>query len=267
VIEKLVVEPGTPAGLAGRDPGDDLGLPGKREVKPLRADLLERLRKLQDRLWAEESRSILLVLQGLDTSGKDGAIEHVFTGVNPQGVAAFAFKAPTLTELAHDYLWRIHHACPARGKVGIFNRSHYEDLVTVRVLGLVPEDVCRYRYRHVREFERMLTEEGTTVVKVFLLISREEQAERLQARLDDPDKRWKFRTVDLTTRERWTDYMEAYEEAISETSTEWAPWHVVPADRKWVRNVAVAQLLVDTLERLDPRYPEPEEDLSGIRIE
>jgi PPK2 family polyphosphate:nucleotide phosphotransferase len=267
VSKRLLVEPGTAAGLAGRDPRDDLGLPGKREVEPLRADLLARLRDLQNRLWAEESRSVLVVLQGLDTSGKDGTIEHVFTGVNPQGVSTVAFKAPTSAELAHDYLWRVHDACPSRGRVGIFNRSHYEDLVTVRVLGLVSAGVCRRRYRHVREFERMLTEEGTTMLKVFLLISKEEQAKRLQARLDNPEKRWKFQTSDLATRERWAAYMEAYEEAIGKTSTDWAPWYVVPADRKWVRNVAVAQLLVDTLERLDPRYPEPKEDLSAIRID
>jgi PPK2 family polyphosphate:nucleotide phosphotransferase len=267
VRSALAVAPGGPAGLARRDAADRLGLPGKEEVEPLRADLLVRLRALQDRLWAEASRSVLLVLQGLDTSGKDGTIEHVFSGVNPQGVANASFKAPTHLELAHDYLWRIHHACPKRGEIGIFNRSHYEDLVTVRVLGLVSQDACRRRLRHVREFERMLSEEGTTLVKVFLHISRDEQAERLRARLDDPEKRWKFRRRDLETRERWDDYLAAYEEAISETSTEWAPWYVVPADRKWVRNVAVATLLVDVLEQLDPRYPEPEEDLSGIVVE
>ncbi len=267
MIERLRVEPGTAAGLAQRDPTDRLELDGKEEVEPVKAEFLERLRDLQDRLWAEASRSVLLVLQGLDTSGKDGTIEHVFSGVNPQGIADASFKAPAPPELAHDYLWRVHACCPPRGEIGIFNRSHYEDLVTVRVLGLVDGDRCLRRMRHVREFERMLTDEGTTVVKVFLHISKEEQAERLRSRLEDPDKRWKFRTGDLETRKRWDDYLAGYEEAISETSTDWAPWYVVPADRKWVRNIAVSRLLVETLERLDPRYPEPEEDLSGIVVQ
>lgn len=266
MIDRLLVKPGEPAGLVVRDPADRLGLDGKDEARTVRDELLERLHELQDRFWAEATRSVLLVLQGLDTSGKDGTIEHVFHGMNPQGVRAAAFKAPTVHELAHDYLWRVHDRCPARGEIGIFNRSHYEDLVTVRVLGLVPAEACRTRYRHVQEFERMLSDEGTTIVKVFLHISKEEQAERLQARLDDPDKRWKFRAGDVETRRRWDDYMDCYEEALTETSTGWAPWHVVPADRKWVRNVAVATLLVHTLESLDPRFPEPEEDLSGITI-
>jgi PPK2 family polyphosphate:nucleotide phosphotransferase len=267
MVDGLVVEPGKPAGLGTRDPGDRLGLGSKEEAEPVREQLLERLHELQDRFWAEATRSVLLVLQGMDTSGKDGTIEHVFHGMNPQGVRVASFKTPTVHELAHDYLWRVHDRCPARGEIGIFNRSHYEDLVTVRVLGLVSPEACRRRYRHVQEFERMLSDEGTTIVKVFLHLSLDEQAERLQARLDDPDKRWKFRTGDLDNRARWDDYMASYEEAITETSTEWAPWYVVPADRKWVRNVAVARLLVDTLESLDPRYPEPEEDLSGITVE
>jgi PPK2 family polyphosphate:nucleotide phosphotransferase len=266
MMDALRVEPGTGARLLERSPADDLGLPGKSEVGPERKQLLERLGDLQERLWAESERSVLLVLQGLDTSGKDGAIKHVFSGVNPSGIADASFKAPNDAELAHDYLWRIHAACPPRGEIGIFNRSHYEDIVTVRVLGLVAGDVWPRRYRHVREFERMLTDEGTTMLKVFLHISREEQRERLEARLQDPRKRWKFRSSDLETRERWDELMDAYDEALTETSTEWAPWYVVPADRKWVRNVAVARLLVDTLERLDPRFPEPEEDLSGLEI-
>jgi PPK2 family polyphosphate:nucleotide phosphotransferase len=267
MIDRLAVRPGSAAGLSERDPGDRLGLDGKEEAEPVRDELLERLHELQDRFWAEATRSVLLVLQGMDTSGKDGTIEHVFHGMNPQGVRAAAFKAPTVHELAHDYLWRIHDSCPARGEIGIFNRSHYEDLVTVRVLGLVSPEACKARYHHVREFERMLTEEGTTIVKVFLHISKQEQAERLQARLDDPDKRWKFRASDLETRKQWDDYMALYEEALTETSTDWAPWYVVPADRKWVRNVAVARLLVHTLDSLDPRFPAPEEDLSGITVE
>jgi PPK2 family polyphosphate:nucleotide phosphotransferase len=267
MIDELVVKPGEPAGLDARDPGDRLGLDDKDEAEAVRDELLERLHELQDRFWAEATRSVLLVLQGMDTSGKDGTIEHVFHGMNPQGVRAAAFKVPTVHELAHDYLWRVHERCPARGEIGIFNRSHYEDLVTVRVLGLVSPEACRRRYHHVREFERMLSDEGTTVVKAFLHISKAEQAERFRARLDDPDKRWKFRKGDLETRARWDEYAACYEEALTETSTGWAPWYVVPADRKWVRNVAVARLLVETLESLNPRFPEPEEDLSGITIE
>jgi PPK2 family polyphosphate:nucleotide phosphotransferase len=265
LVSRLLVKPGEPAGLAERDPGKRLGLPGKSEVEPLRTELLEQLRGLQERLWAESSRSVLLVLQGLDTSGKDGTIEHVFSGVNPQGIHDASFKPPTPVELAHDYLWRVHQACPSRGEIGIFNRSHYEDIVTVRVLSLASDDAWRRRYQHLREWERMLTDEGTTIVKVFLHISKEEQRARLQARLDDPAKRWKFRSSDLDSRARWADYMAAYEDALTETSTEWAPWYVVPADRRWVRNVAVSQLLVKTLERLDPQFPEPE-DLSGMEI-
>jgi len=267
MIDHLLVKPGQPAGLGVRDPGDRLGLDGKDEAGTERDGLLVQLHELQDRFWAEATRSVLLVLQGMDSSGKDGTIEHVFHGMDPQGVRAAAFKVPTTDELAHDYLWRVHGRCPARGEIGIFNRSHYEDLVTVRVLGLVSPEQCRRRHRHVQEFERMLTDEGTTIVKVFLHISKAEQAKRLRARLDDPDKRWKFQTHDLETRKRWDDYMACYEEALTETSTEWAPWYVVPADRKWVRNVAVARLLVATLESLDPRFPEPEDDLSGITVE
>lgn len=266
MLGKLVVEPGKPAGLHRRDPGDRLGLEGKEAAAPLVAGLIEELTAAQDRLWAEAARSVLLVLQGMDTSGKDGTIRHVFTGVNPQACRVAAFKVPTVTELAHDYLWRVHAVCPARGEIGIFNRSHYEDLVTVRVLGLEPKDVWGRRYRHVREFERTLADEGTTVVKVFLHISKKEQRERLQERLDDPGKRWKFELGDLETRRRWDELMAAYEEALTETSTEWAPWYVVPADHKWVRNVAVARLLVDALKRLDPRLPDPEEDLSGVEV-
>lgn len=267
MLEQIRVRPGAAAGLAERDPADRLGLEGKQESLPRLAALLEELSSLQERLWAEGSRALLLVLQGLDASGKDGAVRSVFTGVNPQGVRVVSFKAPAANELAHDYLWRVHESCPARGEIGIFNRSQYEDIVTVRVLGLVPEDVWRRRADHVRAFERLLVDEGTTVLKVFLHLSREEQRERLRERLDDPSKRWKFRSGDLETRARWDDYAAAYEEAITETSTEWAPWHVVPADRNWVRNLAVAELLVETLRRLDPQLPEPEPGLERIVLD
>ena len=262
----LIVEPGEPARLAHRHTGDDLGLESKEAVASLVERLIGDLRGLQDRLWAEARRSVLLVLQGVDTSGKDGTISHVFTGVNPQACKVASFKVPTPTELAQDYLWRVHAACPARGEIGIFNRSHYEDLVVVRVKNLVPKDVWQRRFRHVREFERVLTEEGTAIVKVFLHISKDEQRKRLQERLDDPAKTWKFRLGDLDDRKLWDDFTAAYEEAISETSTEWAPWYVVPADRKWVRNAAVAHLLVKTLKEMDPQLPPPAEGLAGVVV-
>jgi PPK2 family polyphosphate:nucleotide phosphotransferase len=230
------------------------------------ADLQPRLRDLQERLWAEASRAVLLVLQAMDAGGKDGTIRSVFTGVNPQGVRVSSFKVPSGRELMQDYLWRVHAECPERGEIGIFNRSHYEDVVVVRVHGTVPESVWRRRYRHIREFERILTDEGTTVVKIFLLVSRDEQRQRLQARLDTPRKNWKFRTGDLDDRARWDDFVAAYDEAITETSSDWAPWYVVPADRKWVRNVAVSTLLVQTLEALDPHYPPPAPGIESLTV-
>jgi PPK2 family polyphosphate:nucleotide phosphotransferase len=266
VLDQLIVKPGKPASLAARDPGDKLGLASREEAEPGRQRLLEELAAFQDRLWAEAARGVLLVLQGVDTSGKDGTIRHVFTGLNPAGVADAAFKVPAGAELEHDYLWRVHAVCPGKGEIGIFNRSHYEDIVTVRIRELQPKAVWSKRYRHVREFERMLTDEGTAIVKVFLHISKEEQRRRLQARLDEPDKRWKFKLGDLDSRALWGSLMEAYEEALTETSTDWAPWHVIPADHKWVRNVAVSHLLVETLRKLDPRFPDPKEDLSGVVV-
>jgi PPK2 family polyphosphate:nucleotide phosphotransferase len=181
----------------------------------------------------------------------------VFTGLNPQGCRVVSFRAPTGTELAHDYLWRVHAALPARGEIGIFNRSHYEDIVAVRMLELAPRKVWQRRARHIREWERVLADEGTTLLKVFLNVSREEQQARLQERLDDPEKRWKFREEDLEVAKRHDEYLQAYEEAIAETSTKWAPWYVVPADRNWLKSLAVAELLAQKLAELDPRFPEP----------
>lgn len=262
----LCVAPGQSADLAARDPGDRLGLGAKDENAERLAELIARLGVLHNRLWAESKRSVLLVLQGLDASGKDGTIKHVLTGINPQGCRVASFKAPTPLELAHDYLWRVHAVCPARGEIGIFNRSHYEDVIAARVRKLVPERVWRKRYQQIREFERLLTDEGTTLLKIFLHISRDEQGKRLQERLDDPEKVWKFQRSDLDDRALWPEYQEAYGDALTETSTEWAPWHVVPGDHKWVRNVAVAQLLVDTLEALDPKLPDPDAGLADVQI-
>jgi PPK2 family polyphosphate:nucleotide phosphotransferase len=258
MIDALRVTPGEHPHLARRATDDRLGIEDKEEGRVLLAELHERLEVLQQRLYAESRRSVLLVLQGLDASGKDGVIRSVFTGLNPQGCRIASFKAPTAGELAHDYLWRVHAQLPARGEIGIFNRSHYEDIVAVRVRGLAPEAVWRKRAGHIREWERMLVDEGTTIVKVFLNVSRDEQRARFQERLDDPEKRWKFRRGDLDDRARWDDFVRAYDEAIAETSTAWAPWHVVPADRNWVKSVAVATLLVDALERMAPQLPDPE---------
>jgi PPK2 family polyphosphate:nucleotide phosphotransferase len=264
MLERLIVKPGEAANLAGRDPRDTLGLPGKPEANERLKALLEELSQYQTRLWAESRRSVLLILQGLDASGKDGAIRKVFTGVNPQGCRVVSFGVPTETELEHDFLWRIHASCPARGEIGIFNRSQYEDVVTVGVMELTPEEVWRPRIGHIREFERTLTDEGTTIIKCFLHVSKEEQKRRLEARLVNPEKRWKFNPGDLETRRRWDRFADAYEEALTATSTELVPWFVVPADRKWVRNVAVANLLVETLRRLDPQLPQPQFDALTI---
>jgi PPK2 family polyphosphate:nucleotide phosphotransferase len=258
MLEELIVKPGEAANLAGRDTRDTLGLPGKPEGNERLKELLAELSDYQARLWAEDRRSVLLILQGLDASGKDGAIRKVFTGVNPQGCRVVSFGVPSETELEHDFLWRIHANCPTRGEIGIFNRSHYEDVVTVGVMELAPEDVWRPRIGRIREFEATLTQEGTTIIKCYFHISKEEQKQRLEARLDKPEKRWKFNPRDLEVRRRWDRFIAAYEEALTATSTEPAPWYVIPADRKWVRNVAVASLLVETLRRLDPQYPQPQ---------
>ena len=255
MLDRLIVKPGSAAGLDLRDTRATLGLPGKEETKADLQQLLGELSTLQERLYAEGTRSVLLVLQGLDASGKDGTIRHVFTGVNPQGCRVTSFKAPTPHELAHDFLWRVHAECPARGMIGIFNRSHYEDVVTVGVLGLAPEEVWRRRPQRIVEFERLLVEEGTTVLKCFLHVSPEEQRERFAERLSDPTKGWKHNPKDEETARRSAEFTAAYEEAISGTSTEHAPWYVIPADRNWVRNHAVATVLVEALRRLDPQYP------------
>ncbi len=235
---------------------------GKEELKKLNA----RLEELQELLYAEHKHRLLIVLQAMDAGGKDGTIRHVFDGVNPQGVKVAGFKVPTPEELDHDYLWRIHKHTPGRGEIVIFNRSHYEDVLVVRVKRLVPSSVWRPRYKHIRDFERMLADEGTTIRKFFLHIDREEQKKRFQDRLNTPHKQWKFRRGDLDDRALWEEYMGAYQEAIQETSTEWAPWYIIPANRKWYRNLVISRILVDTLEGLKMSWPEAEEDLENIII-
>jgi PPK2 family polyphosphate:nucleotide phosphotransferase len=267
VIDLLRVGPGERPRLAERDCADMLGFADKDAGEEALDDLRDRLDRLQQRLYAEQRHSILLVLQGLDAAGKDGVIRRVMTGLNPQGCRVASFRAPTSPELAHDYLWRVHAALPARGEIGIFNRSHYEDVVAARLHELAPDDVWRRRPAHLNDFERMLTDEGTAIVKVFLNVSREEQRLRLQERIDDPEKRWKFRHGDLEVRSRFDEYLAAYEDVIADTSTAWSPWHIVPADRNWVKATAVAALLVDALERIDPRLPDPEPGIEGLRID
>jgi PPK2 family polyphosphate:nucleotide phosphotransferase len=264
-MERYRIPPDIAVDLRAFDPGDTGGLKEK-EAESRLAGLNDRLEALQELLYAEGKHKVLVVLQAMDTGGKDGVIRHVFDGVNPQGVRVASFGRPTEEELAHDYLWRVHRHTPGAGGMVIFNRSHYEDVLVVRVHGLVPESVWGRRYHQINEWERLLAEEGTTILKFYLHISPEEQAERLAARRDDPTKRWKFSRGDLEERGRWSDYMAAYEAALSRTSTPWAPWYVVPADRKWYRNLVVATALVGTLESLQMAYPQPAEDLSGIVI-
>lgn len=214
------------------------------------------LRDLQELLYAEHKQKLLVVLQGIDTSGKDSTIRHVFGDVNPQGTHVVNFKVPTRKELAHDYLWRVHPNTPGKGEIVIFNRSHYEDVLVVRVHELVPETVWERRYGHINEFERLLADEGTTILKFFLHISKNEQAERFLARLDRPHKRWKFNPDDLAERDRWEDYTAAYEDMLSQTSTSWAPWYVVPSDRKWYRNLVVSSVIIAKLKSLDMHFPD-----------
>ena len=266
-IDRYRIRPDDEVDLADIDTRETKTFDGDKEASlPELHRLRTRLAELEDLLYAEGKHRLLIVLQAMDSGGKDGTIRHVFRDVDPIGVHVRPFKKPTERELAHDYLSRVHPHVPGNGEIVIFNRSHYEDVLVVKVHGLVPDDRIEKRYRHIREFERMLVDEGTTIVKFFLHISKDEQAERLQARLDEPDKRWKFSKGDLAERERWDDYQRAFEKAIEETSTDDSPWFVIPADRKWYRNLSVARILVETLENLDMRYPDPEDGLDDIVI-
>jgi len=262
-----LVAPGAPVDLSEIDPRSNAGAPGGEEETEARfPELWQRLAGWQERLWAERRQSLLIVLQAMDAGGKDGTIKHLFRGLNPAGSRVASFRAPTEVELAHDFLWRVHQVAPGRGESVVFNRSHYEDVLIVRVRSLVPEAVWRPRYGHIVHFEENLAAAGTRVVKIFLHISKEEQAERFRHRLEDPTKRWKFRRGDLDERRLWDDYQAAYSEAIARTSTEAAPWYIVPADRKWYRNWAIAHIVLETLEDMAPQYP-PAEDLDGVVVE
>lgn len=238
----------------------------KKQARAEEAKLEEKMASLQERLYAEGKQSLLIVLQSLDAGGKDGTIKHVFNAANPQGIRVANFKVPVGDELTHDFLWRIHQHTPPKGYIAIFNRSHYEDVLVVRVNELAPKSVWQKHYDHINNFERLLFDNGTRILKFFLYISKEEQRERFQERLDRPDKNWKFSTGDLTVRERWDEYMEAYEDVLTRCNTEYAPWHVIPADRKWYRNYVITKAIVETLEAMDPQYPPAEPGLDKVVI-
>ena len=267
VIAPLRVEPGSAVDLGAIDPGATPEFEGDKETSEVELDALrDELTDFQERLWAEKKQSLLIVLQAMDGGGKDGTIRKVFTAFNPQGTRVTGFGVPTEEELAHDFLWRIHPNAPGKGRIGIFNRSHYEDVLVVRVNELAPKSVWSRRYELINGFEQSLAEAGTTILKLMLHISRDEQRERFEKRLDDPARRWKFRLADLDARAKWSDYMAAYAEALSRCSTPHAPWFVIPADRKWYRDLAVARIVTDAARRMNPQYPEPEEDLSAVVV-
>lgn len=258
-LKHYIVEPHARLKLARFD-ADDTGDYGRNDAGKAKAvadtaPILDRLRRLQERLYAHADRALLIILQAMDTGGKDGAIKHVMAGVNPQGCRVTSFKAPSARELSHDFLWRVHHEVPPKGHIGIFNRSHYEDVLITRVHGMVSDETAEERFKHIMHFERLLSENGTAILKFFLYISKDEQRKRLEARVRNPEKRWKFNPGDLVERAHWEKYMAAYEAAISATSTKWAPWYVVPANRKWYRNVVIAQTIVQTLEDMNLTHP------------
>jgi PPK2 family polyphosphate:nucleotide phosphotransferase len=266
-MSKFKIEPDSHFHISDIDPdGEKLLSIDKASALAETAKLVGRLEALQELLFAEHKHRILIVLQGMDTSGKDGTISHVFEGVNPQGVRVASFKVPTPEESAHDYLWRVHQQTPGKGEIVIFNRSHYEDVLVVRIHNFVPENVWSKRFEQIKHFEKTLADEGTTVIKFFLHIDKDEQKKRLIERLQDPTKIWKFNPGDLKERELWDDYMRAYEDVLNKTSTDSAPWYVVPANKKWIRNYIIAKILVDTLEGFHSQYPAPDFDPSTITI-
>ena len=268
-LERYWVKPGDKPDLSKIDSNDKSLFTGadKSEFEEQFRKLQDQLREMQKMLYAQNKHRILVVMQAMDTGGKDGCIKHVFSHIDPQGIHVRSFKKPTAEELSYDFLWRVHAKVPPTGQLVIFNRSHYEDIIAVRVKKLFPAEVWQRRQRHIIDFERMLAEEGTTIVKIFLHISREEQKKRLEARLSNPQKHWKFNPDDLADRKLWDDFMEAYEDVISKTSTEHAPWFVVPADRKWYRNLCVARIMLDTMRGLKMELPAIDWDPEGIVIE
>jgi PPK2 family polyphosphate:nucleotide phosphotransferase len=267
-IDEYRVRPGAAFRLADIEPGAARAVQSRREeIEAARDADLEELRELHERLFAEGTQALLFVLMAIDTGGKDSTIDRIFSGLNPQGCRVASFAVPTEEELGHDFLWRIHMHTPLKGQIGIFNRSHYEDVTVTRVHGLIDDATCLRRFEHIRDFESLLVESGTAVVKFHLRISKEEQAERLRERLDDPSKHWKFNPQDLKERARWDDYQRVFEEAIVATSTVDAPWYVVPADSKWYRDAVVARAVVERLRRMNPRYPPPVDDIERYTVE
>ncbi len=260
-----LVPPGRQLNLAQIDPdgtGDyQTTRRDKEKAKSLTAKLVNQLDTLQERLYANNNRALLIVLQGMDTSGKDGTIKHVMSGVNPQGCKVVTFKTPSAEELKHDFLWRVHQKAPAKGQIGIFNRSHYEDVLITRVHGLIPAKVVKQRFNQINEFEELLTENGTTILKFFLHISKDEQKKRLEERVNNPEKRWKFSTGDLEERKFWNQYISAFETMLAATSTSHAPWHIVPANRKWYRNLVIADRIIDALKCMKLTTPTPASDI------
>jgi len=264
-LSQMLVRPGSNFSFKRRDPDQTFGW-DKDEAKQKLAELVAEIDVLQLKLVAENKQSLLVVLQAIDAAGKDGTIRDVFGPLNAAGVHVTSFKAPAGDELEHDFMWRVHAEAPRRGEIGVWNRSHYEDVLVVRVKNLVPRERWEKRYRHIREFERLLVDEGTHIVKINLHISKDEQRERLQARVDDPNKRWKFRSGDLEDRKLWSHFMKAYEVAFNETSTESAPWFVVPANRKWVRDLAVARIVHGALTTMNPQLPADDPAVVGTVV-
>ena len=266
-MKSYKVRAGQPARIDRADPADTSGFEGDKDAGLRRLEkLTARLEELQELLYADHQQALLIVLQGMDSAGKDGTIRRVFSGVNPEGVRVASFKLPSTLESEHDFLWRVHQQVPARGEIVLFNRSHYEDVLITRVHGLISKSTWERRYREINEFERTLTEEGTTFLKFFLHISRGEQKRRLKERLDDPTKHWKFRESDIQERRLWPAYMEAYEEALTKTSTTWAPWYIIPSDRKWLRDLLVSEEIVRTLEGFRMHYPPLPPELRAARV-
>ncbi|BAY46851.1 polyphosphate:nucleotide phosphotransferase, PPK2 family protein [Scytonema sp. HK-05] len=260
------VRPEQPIVLAAIDPNTSEGYKNKKDAEDELEHQRQRLQNLQERFYAEHQRSLLIVLQAMDTGGKDGTIKHVFGGLNPQGCQVWSFKKPSDEESSHDFLWRYHQRTPQRGMISIFNRSHYEDVLIVRVKQLVPQEVWQERYQLINEFEHMLTLNNIRVIKFFLHISKDEQKRRLESRLKDPNKHWKFSSNDIKERQFWDDYQAAFEDAINNCSTAYAPWYVVPANKKWYRNLVVARTIADTLESMNPQYPPAEAGLENIVV-
>jgi PPK2 family polyphosphate:nucleotide phosphotransferase len=265
-LDAFLIRPGSSVDLESLDPRDRSLFPDEEAARAGIVEDAKAIDALQDRLYAEGRRSLLVVLQGTDTSGKDGTIRHVFNATGPLGVRVQAFGPPSREELSHDFLWRVHRACPAKGTIGIFNRSHYEDVLVGRVRGLAPPDTIEQRYAQINDFERLLVESGTIVLKLMLNISKAEQGKRLQQRLDDPAKHWKFNEGDLSDRALWDEYRDAYRIMLERCSTPHAPWRVIPADRKWVRNAAIASVVRAVLEAMDPQYPKVDLDPAAITI-